>query len=92
MAITVTGSRTEVGQSDNTFTYAAKEDTNLDNYTVSTEVGKLTVTPVTAKVTVTIVGKNNTCDYDGIEHSVSGYDVVIGNPLYNFENWEIMLD
>ena len=34
------------------------------------------------EVVVTITGHNNTAAYDGAEHSVSGYDVEISNPLY----------
>ena len=40
----------------------------------------VTITPITAIVTIT--GHNNTAVYDGNEHSVSGYDVTISNPLY----------
>ena len=42
--VNVTGSQTLVGSSDNTFTYKAKEGTNLDNYTISKVEGTLTVT------------------------------------------------
>ena len=43
MNIAVTGRRTEVGESDNTFTYAFDRNTLAENYTVETEFGKLTV-------------------------------------------------
>ena len=33
-------------------------------------------------VTVTITGHNNPATYNSAEHKVTGYDVVIGNPLY----------
>jgi len=42
--VNVTGSQTLVGSSNNTFTYEAKEGTNLDNYTISKVEGTLTVT------------------------------------------------
>ncbi|MBR4766840.1 MAG: hypothetical protein IK085_08770, partial [Clostridia bacterium] len=54
--------------------------TLVDNYLVTTVNGTLTVTK--AKATVTITGHYNSAPYDGKEHSVSGYDVSISNPLY----------
>ena len=80
---TFTGSQTNVGKSENTFTYKAKEGTNPDNYAITTEFGKLEVTPVTDKVTVTIKGGKSSVTYNGEEHTVSGYKVSdISNPLY----------
>ncbi|MBO4721297.1 MAG: hypothetical protein J5658_15705 [Prevotella sp.] len=43
--------------------------------------GYQTITSVT-DVVVTIIGHRNATDYDGKNHSVSGYDVEISNPLY----------
>ena len=43
--------------------------------------GSLTITPLQG-VTVTIVGANNTTDYDGNNHSVSGYTVTPSSTLY----------
>lgn len=78
-----TGSQTDVGKSENTFTYKAKEGTNPDNYAITTEFGTLEVTPVTDKVTVTIKGGKSSVTYNGEEHTVSGYKVSdISNPLY----------
>lgn len=78
-----TGSQTDVGKSENTFTYKANEKTKLTNYAITTEYGKLEVTPVTDKVTVTIKGGKSSVTYNGEEHTVSGYKVAdISNPLY----------
>ena len=44
--------------------------------------GKLTITPVTDEVVVTITGHKDTKTYDGTEHPVTGYDVSISNELY----------
>ena len=80
-----TGSQTDVGKSENTFTYKAEEGTNtkLTNYAITTEFGTLEVTPVTDKVTVTIKGGKSSVTYNGEEHTVSGYKVSdISNPLY----------
>ena len=82
-AYNVTGSQTNAGSSDNTFTYTLNPGTKAKNYTVETEPGKLTVTPVTAEVTVTITGNKSTVTYNGAEQSVTGYKVEsISNPLY----------
>ena len=46
--------------------------------------GALTITPVTDKVTVTVVEKSDTVTYDGQEHSVTGYkSITADNALYN---------
>lgn len=52
---TVTGSQTEVGHSDNTYTYIEKTGTTLTNYTITEEKGTLTVTlPDPSIPTVTV--------------------------------------
>ena len=79
----VTGTQTNVGKSNNTFTYTLNEGTKADNYTITTAEGELEVTPVTDEVIVTITGKTKTVTYDGKEHSVFGYDVTVSNALYN---------
>ena len=80
---TVTGSQTEVGESDNTFTYALKEGTLASNYNITKKEGKLSITPVTDEVTVRINGNKDTAIYNGEEQSVSGYTVEsISNTLY----------
>ena len=80
---TVTGSQTEVGESDNTFTYTLKEGTLASNYNITKKEGKLSITPVTDEVTVTIKGNKDTTPYNGEEQSVSGYTVEsISNTLY----------
>ena len=79
----VTGSRTDVGESDNTFTYTLNEGTNANNYSIELVPGKLEVTPVTAEVIVTITGRTDEMPYDGEEHSVFGYDVTVSSALYN---------
>ena len=87
-AYNVTGSQTNAGSSDNTFTYTLNPGTKAKNYTVETEPGKLTVTPVTAEVTVTITGNKSTVTYNGAEQSVTGYKVEsISNPLYKAEDF-----
>ena len=80
---TVTGSQTEVGESDNTFTYTLKEGTLASNYNITKKEGKLSITPVTDEVTVTIKGNSKATPYNGTVQSVGGYTVEsISNTLY----------
>ena len=82
-AYNVTGSQTNAGSSDNTFTYMLNPGTKAGNYAIEQKEGTLTVTPVTAEVTVTITGNKSTVTYNGAEQSVTGYKVEsISNPLY----------
>ena len=78
-----TGSQTDVGESDNEFTFEVNEGTNPKNYTFEVAIGTLKVTPVTDEVIVTITGRTDEMPYDGKEHSVFGYDVTVSNALYN---------
>ena len=82
-AYNVTGSQTKVGSSENTFTYTLNENTKVSNYEITTELGKLTVTPVTDEVVVTIIGKTDSVTYNGAAQSVTGYKIKsISNPIY----------
>ena len=78
----VTGTQTDSGSSDNTFTYKLNENTKASNYSIELAPGELTVTPVTDKVTVTITEHSASLKYNGAEQSVTGYDTAIDNTLY----------
>ena len=83
-----TGSQTNFGTSDNTFTYALKDGTLASNYIITTEAGKLTVNPVTDEVTVTIKEHSAEHVYDGTEKTVTGYDVKsISNKHYTKDDF-----
>ena len=83
-----TGSQTNVGTSDNTFTYNLKDGTLASNYIITTEAGKLTVNPVTDEVTVTIKEHSAEHVYDGTEKTVTGYDVKsISNKHYTKDDF-----
>ena len=83
-----TGSQTNVGTSDNTFTYTLKNGTLASNYIITTEAGKLTVNPVTDEVTVTIAEHSAEHVYDGTEKTVTGYDVKsISNKHYTKDDF-----
>ena len=72
-----TGSQTNVGTSDNTFTYELKSNTKASNYTIEVVYGDLTVTAEDGEVVVVITGRKDTFEYDGTVKSVKGYDVSI---------------
>ena len=79
----VTGSQTDAGESENTFTYTLKDGTKADNYNIKVEFGTLKVTPVTDKVTVTIAENSAKYTYDGTEKYLNGFTLKkISNPLY----------
>ncbi|WP_303050673.1 MBG domain-containing protein [uncultured Slackia sp.] len=78
----VTGSQTEKGESDNTFTYTFNEGTSEADYWVTTKPGKLIVTADENEVVVTITENGGNVEYDGTEKSVSGYEFSASNELY----------
>ena len=72
---TFTGSQTLVNSSDNTFTYEANANTNLNNYKVTSEFGELTVTDRANKYNITVVANsNNVPMYTGGEYSAKGFE------------------
>ena len=78
----VTGSQTEKGESDNTFTYTFNEGTNEADYLVMPKYGKLIVTADDTEVVVTITENSDSFEYDGTEKSVSGYGFEASSKLY----------
>lgn len=72
----VTGTITDVGEVDNTFSYTLNENTNADNYNITKNEGKLKVTPVTDEIVVAINGNTKTEVYDAAEKTVVGFEVV----------------
>ena len=78
----VTGSQTDAGESNNTFTYTLNDGTKADNYDITVVEGTLTVTPYTDEVVVKIIGNNKEVTFDGKEQTVEGYTVDIDNELY----------
>ena len=75
VTITVTGSQTDAGESDNTFFFSFNEGTSGDDYLVTAKCGKLKVTANAAGVVVKVVGNRGSSTYDGTEHGVEGYTV-----------------
>ena len=79
---TASAKRTDPGMT--TMGLVAEQFTNNNpnfNVTFNVTDGYQTITSPD-EVIVMINGHSSTDDYDGTEHSVSGYDVVISNPLY----------
>ena len=75
VAVTVTGSQTDAGESDNTFYFSFDEGTSGDDYLVTAKCGKLKVAANSQQVVVKIKGNTGGGKYDGEEHSVEGYAV-----------------
>ena len=84
----VTGSQTNVGESDNEFTYTFDEGTSKSDYLVTYEFGKLIVTQDNTEVVVTITEHSGAFEYDGTEKTVSGYDFSASNELYKNTDFE----
>ena len=83
--VKATGSVTNVseGEVTNTITYETSDKFNSENYSITKAEGKLSITPVTDEVTVTIKGNSKTTPYNGTDQSVGGYTVEsISNTLY----------
>lgn len=85
--LTYAAKGTDAGEYDGAFsgTVVIKDANGTDvteNYAVTKTPGKLTINPITAKVTVTINGNTLTVKYDGDEHTVSGYTYEASNKLY----------
>ena len=73
----VTGSQTEAGSSDNTFTYELKDGTLAENYEITTVFGTLTVTQNSKAVA--ILSADGSWMYDGEAHSKPEYTVKFGD-------------
>lgn len=71
----VTGTRTVVGTSNNTFTYNMNAGTKADNYNVTTSYGTLTVNHAETQYEITLKANSNTAKYDGSAKSVTGYKI-----------------
>lgn len=84
----VTGSQTNVGESDNEFTYTFNEGTSKSDYLVTSNPGKLIVTQDNTEVVVTITEHSGAFEYDGTEKTVSGYDFSASNELYKNTDFE----
>lgn len=68
-----TGSQTDVGTSDNEFTYTLNEGVKAANYVIKTEPGSLTVKPVTAAITVTAASGEKLYDGTPLTNDAYGY-------------------
>ena len=79
----VTGTITNAGKKENTFTYTLNSGTKAGNYNIVTETGELVVTPITDEVVVKVVGNKGGQKYSGSKQTVEGYAISADNTLYN---------
>ena len=82
-SVTVTGSQTIPGSSDNTADVVVKDAEGKDvtaNYSVSKNLGKLTVNALSgdSRIALTIAPKEVKAGYDGTAHAASEYEIVSG--------------
>ena len=73
----ITGSQTEAGKSENTFTYKLNEGTLADNYEITTEFGTLEVTKSAKELK--IMSGDQEWPYDGSDHKYVQYTVTYGD-------------
>ncbi len=88
----VSGSQTIPGETVNSFTYTLYDNTNVDNYIITKKEGTLIVENRTdegeetvRKYSITVEANSGEFDYDGSEHTVSGFrnlEFVIGGVRY----------
>ncbi|MBR2546231.1 MAG: InlB B-repeat-containing protein, partial [Erysipelotrichaceae bacterium] len=87
-SVTVTGSQTAVGKSDNVPSAAevvdAKGEDVTANYEITYVKGSLEVTK--REIVVKVEGKSDTVVYDGEEHKVEGYDLSSEDELFDEAN------
>lgn len=76
-AYTFTGSQTEPGESDNKFEYTLIGETKATNYEITKQLGKLKVTQDDTEITVTIIGKQETKEYNGQTQTVTGFTYTV---------------
>ena len=68
----VTGSQLYVGSSDNTFDYTLNDNTKADNYIITKELGKLTVTQKSSEITIKAFSDSKL--YDGTPLTNARYE------------------
>lgn len=78
----VTGTITNVGETENTFTYTLNEGTKAKNYDITTKYGKLTITEASAPTPATF--DFNDVDHDGDKETPAITKTVKGNVGKNF--------
>ena len=84
-----TGSQTEIGSSDNKFSYTLSANTKANNYEITTEEGKLKVKPAATEVVVKIKENSGKVKYDGENHTLTGYIVEsISNSKYTKDDFK----
>ena len=81
--VTITGSQTVPGTSNNTADIVIKDAENKDvtaNYDITKKLGTLTVNALAdgSRIALTIAPKDVTAEYDGTAHGASDYEIVSG--------------
>ena len=66
--------------------FSSTDDDNFSSVEFEVVDGYVQVDPI--DVSVTVIGDANTADYDGSDHSVSGYEATTSSPLYSTDDFE----
>ena len=80
ITVTATGSQTEVGSSENTYSIDWGSE-KKGNYTITENLGTLTVTARAEKIVITITAASQSWTYDGDAHSNNTVTVTSGSLL-----------
>ncbi|MBR2539540.1 MAG: Ig-like domain-containing protein [Mogibacterium sp.] len=86
VALSNHSSRTIVGVTQNSFDWTFNEGTDAGNYDVSTVFGYISITGRDRKYEVKLVANSDAVEYDGNEHTVTGFaetEFVIENNEFN---------
>ena len=78
---TFTGTRTAIGTSDNTFTYALKDNTKAGNYQITLSYGKLEVTKVVTAAKIKVDNLSKTYDKTPLVATYQAEGILSGDEL-----------
>lgn len=64
---------------------ASVEKKSNPNYVVTTTTGNFTIKPNDKEIVVIVKGHTDTVEYDGLRHTVEGYDMAASNEAYSLD-------
>ncbi|MBO7413135.1 MAG: CotH kinase family protein [Fibrobacter sp.] len=78
----------EAGEDPDEYAISISYDNKINpNYTVvSATDGVFTITPNTSKVVISVKGYSDTVEFDGMKHTLTGYDIQSNNKAYSLKN------
>ena len=64
---------------------ASVEKKSNPNYVVTTTTGNFTIKPNDKEIVIIVKGHTDTVEYDGLRHTVEGYDMAASNEAYSLD-------